>query len=75
LGQHLATCTDCVNAVQVLTVQGTPAERFAWRDPADDRSPREVLEEHGIQFQPNGTADAAQRLSPTELKHLAKATG
>jgi hypothetical protein len=71
LGQHLAGCSECVNAVQVLTADGTPAANFAWRDPADDRSPRAVLEEQGVLFGLDGTANGSQRLSVNELLEVA----
>jgi alkylated DNA nucleotide flippase Atl1 len=67
LGQHLLHCSDCVNAVHVLTAEGKPAEHFKWGNPDETRSPREVLEERGIVFSPSGAADLSQRLSAAQL--------
>ena len=72
LGQHLATCFDCVNAVQVLTASGKPADNFAWGNPDEDRTPRQVLEQQGIRFGPDGKADDGQKLSVAEIEEQVK---
>lgn len=69
LGQHLADCEECVNAVQVLAGNGLPAANFRWSDPEDGRNPQEVLEAQGIRFTSTG-ADPAQRLTESALRRL-----
>lgn len=69
LGQHLADCDECVNAVQVLASSGMPAPNFRWSDPDDTRTPQEVLEAQGVRFTPAG-ADPAQRLRESDLRSL-----
>lgn len=71
LGGHLASCRECTNAVQVLTADGSVAENFAWHDPNETRTPRQVLEASGIAFTPDGRADPSKRLSLAELEDLA----
>ncbi|GMU40891.1 MAG: hypothetical protein AMXMBFR23_17570 [Chloroflexota bacterium] len=50
VGQHVTSCAACANAYRVLTVDGTVADQFRWRDETDERTPREVLEAEGIEF-------------------------
>lgn len=51
LGSHVKTCTKCPNAWRVLDEQGRPSESFRWSDPREARSPREILESEGIEFE------------------------
>lgn len=69
LGQHLATCPDCLNAHRVLGGDGKARPSFAWSDPADTRTQQQALEAEGVTF-PAGAADPARRLSLDELRHL-----
>ena len=70
LGQHLAACSECVNAYRVLTSTGSPAKRFAWGDRSETRTVRKVLESEGVQFGTRGTADREQYLTKDMLADL-----
>lgn len=69
LGQHLATCDQCEHAYQVLTNTGAPSENFAWTDPTETRTPQEVLQAQGVNFD-DGIANPSQRLTLQELQAL-----
>lgn len=66
LGQHLNNCGECENAHRVLGHDGRPVSGFAWSDPAQTRSQREVLEDEGLTFD-GDRADEARRLSAADL--------
>lgn len=67
IGQHLVRCGICENAWRVLGSDGRPRPNFAWSDPTDTRSPRQVLEGEGVEFSTSGAADSARRLGPDQL--------
>lgn len=70
VGQHLRDCGDCEQAWRVLGVDGRPRKNFAWRDPTETRTCREVLEDEGVVFSSSGSADQARRLGADQLKSL-----
>lgn len=67
VGQHIAGCGDCDNAWRVLGVDGHPRPNFAWTDPNETRSCRQVLEDEGIDFTGTGAADIARRVTGAQL--------
>jgi alkylated DNA nucleotide flippase Atl1 len=67
VGQHIAACADCVNAWRVLGADGHPRPNFAWSDPNETRSCRQVLEDEGVGFTGTGAADPARRVTGSEL--------
>jgi alkylated DNA nucleotide flippase Atl1 len=69
VGQHLVRCNVCEHAWRVLGSDGRPRPNFAWSDPADTRTPREVLEREGVEFI-SGAADPARRLGAAQLAAL-----
>jgi alkylated DNA nucleotide flippase Atl1 len=68
VGQHISRCDECANAWRVVGGDGRPRPNFAWSDPAESRTCREVLQGEGIGFGPSGAADQAQRISGDQLK-------
>lgn len=68
VGQHLTRCEECENAYRVLGSDRRPRAKFAWGDPTEQRTCRQVLEEEGVRFSPEGAADPAQRVSPEQLR-------
>jgi alkylated DNA nucleotide flippase Atl1 len=70
LGNHLASCLDCINAHRVLGQDGRSRPNFRRTDPTDTRSQADLLEEEGIVVTA-GVADAHRRLSASELRDLA----
>jgi alkylated DNA nucleotide flippase Atl1 len=68
VGQHVARCDDCENAYRVVGSDGRPRSNFAWADPAETRTCREVLEDEGITFSASGSASPADRVSGDQLR-------
>lgn len=60
VGNYLAA-NPVRNAHRVLRSDGAISASFYWLDGDDNRSPRELLEQEGIQFDDAGRAAAAQR--------------
>ncbi len=71
VGGHIASCPNCENAHRVLGWDGKPAANFAWADPTETRTQRDLLESEGVTFAANGQADASGRLDPAALDALA----
>jgi alkylated DNA nucleotide flippase Atl1 len=69
LGNHLASCADCVNAHRVLGTGGRSSPNFRRTDPSDTRTQAEVLEAEGVSFN-SGSADPSQRLEAADLRTL-----
>lgn len=69
MANHLVTCSECINPHRVLTWDGRIAEKFRWRDPADDRDVLEVLQLEGIRMIDN-RADPEQHLGSADLLAL-----
>ena len=69
LGSHLKHCEQCLHPWRVLGDKGVPAEGFAWSDPSDTRSQRDVLEAEGVTFVQDA-ADPSLRLTVEELRSL-----
>lgn len=68
VGQHISRCEVCSNAWRVLGADGRPRPNFAWTDPTETRSCRQVLEDERIGFGTSGAADPAQRISGDQLR-------
>jgi len=64
------TKTDSPNAFRVLSANGTVAEGFRWSDPASLDDPVKLLREEGVDFDEEGRASQAQRLTAYELIQL-----
>lgn len=60
IGNYLAA-NPLKNAYRVLRADGTISEGFDWGDEREQRSPRQLLEEEGIQFDESGRAAPTQR--------------
>lgn len=69
LGNHIRGCSQCVNAHRVLTGEGAVASGFAWSDPAETRSPQDLLLHEGVRLI-DGRADPAQKLVSDDLADL-----
>lgn len=69
LGQHITSCTACVNAHRVLAANGKVAEAFRWPDPDRTDSPQALLEGEGVSFT-GDVADSSRRLTKEELAEL-----
>jgi uncharacterized protein with ParB-like and HNH nuclease domain/alkylated DNA nucleotide flippase Atl1 len=69
LGQRLAN-VPAVNAHRVLSAGGVVATNFRWLDPSETATPREVLENEGVQFRPDGSASPDNQLSAEDLASL-----
>ena len=50
VANHVSRCPHCAHPYRVLTWDGHIAEGFAWADPSDQRSPKELLEAEGVSF-------------------------
>ena len=68
VGQHISRCEDCEHAWRVVGVDGRPRPNFAWSDPTETRTCREVLEDEGVTFSPSGSAEPALRLGADQLR-------
>lgn len=68
VGQHIARCDICEHAWRVLGADGRPRPNFAWADPAETRTCREVLEDEGVGFTPAGAAENESRVDGPQLK-------
>lgn len=60
-----------LNLHRVLTGEGTPAEEFRWPDSADSRDVSTILRAEGLEFDAEGRADPANRLSADDLVEAA----
>jgi alkylated DNA nucleotide flippase Atl1 len=69
LGQHLSTCSQCLNAWRVLGAEGRPRGGFKWSDPKRTESQEDALVSEGVTFT-NGRADDERRLRPSDLAAL-----
>ncbi|MFF0498217.1 hypothetical protein ACFYU5_17545 [Nocardia aobensis] len=72
LENRLATVA-APNAHRVLTSQGEVSPSFRWVEPGRTDSPKEILEQEGLEFAAGGRADTAKRLSVSQLEELRKA--
>ncbi len=68
VGQHISRCEECSNAWRVLGADGRPRPNFAWSDPAEERTCRQVLEDEGVRFASSGTADSTQHVDSNQLR-------
>lgn len=64
------TKTDSPNAFRVLSANGTVADGFRWADSANHDDPVQLLREEGVEFDEEGRASQAQRLTAYELVRL-----
>ncbi len=64
------TKTPSPNAFRVLSANGTVADGFRWADPANQADPTALLREEGVDFDEEGRASQAQRLTAHELIQL-----
>lgn len=69
LGNHVASCRQCVNAHRILKSDGSTAASFAWQDADDKRSPRELLLGEGVAME-GDRADRALELTSDDLAVL-----
>lgn len=69
LGNHITSCTQCVNAHRVLTTDGRVADAFRWADPEDRRDPAQLLRGEGVPFARDRAA-GTRRLSSDGLAAL-----
>lgn len=69
LGTHISRCSQCVNAHRVLTSSGAVADRFAWTDGDERRTPEELLRSEGVHVE-GGHADQSKRLEVDDLRSL-----
>lgn len=69
VGNHIASCQQCVNAHRVLATGGVVAARFAWHDPDDTRDPADLLRSEGVKVV-DGRADPERALGANELLKL-----
>lgn len=69
IGQRLAT-TPAPNAHRVLQSDGRTSPNFAWLGSGRTEHPRELLEAEGLEFDPQGRASSAQRLTTEGLAVL-----
>ena len=70
VGNYCASLSAPANAYRVLTSGGKVSAYFRWTDPSETRSVRAVLEEEGIRFDGQGSADQSQRLRTPDLQTL-----
>lgn len=70
IGGHVMQLPGGTNGYRVLTKSGQISPNFFWQDPDDDRDVREVLAAEGIEFDDNGAASQAQRMSAESLGSL-----
>jgi len=69
VANHISRCTVCVHPYRVLIWNGRIAEGFAWSDPAETRTPQDVLKSEGLRFT-NHVADPEQKLLAEDLLAL-----
>lgn len=74
LGNHIASCTQCVNAHRVLSHDGRVAENFSGHDPIDLRDPMSMLSDEGVAIV-NQRAETGKRLSSDDLTGLVSVGG
>ncbi len=70
VGNYCASTRAPANAYRVLTSSGHVSSYFRWSDPTDTRDVGDVLDEEGIKFDLQGTADPHQRLHAPDLQAL-----
>ncbi len=68
VGQHISRCADCSNAWRVLGADGRPRPNFAWADPGEVKTCRQVLEDEGVAFASSGSADPALHVDVSHLR-------
>jgi 5-methylcytosine-specific restriction protein B len=67
---NFMTTTDSPNAFRVLSANGTVASGFTWADPTRHDDPLELLRDEGVEFDEEGRASQAQRLTAYEIAQL-----
>jgi len=67
---HRMSTSAVPNGYRVLESQGRVSSAFRWPDPNDKRDVTELLEEEGVAFGDDGTADPSQRLNALQLAQL-----
>jgi alkylated DNA nucleotide flippase Atl1 len=67
VGNHLAKCEQCINAHRVLGGNGKVRPNFAWTDPHEMRTPKDILAAEGVRFT-GDVADRAQQLKVEDLR-------
>jgi alkylated DNA nucleotide flippase Atl1 len=70
VGRYVANEANLEGAWRVLGSDGKPRPDFRWTDPADQRSPMDVLTEEGLTFTSSGGADPSSRLRRADLESL-----
>jgi alkylated DNA nucleotide flippase Atl1 len=70
VGNHIASNPSWSKAYRVLTIDGRISEGFRWSDPADTRTPIDVLIAEGVPFDDTGRALPEARLSADDLQML-----
>lgn len=75
IGGHVMQLPPGTNAYRVLTKSGQISPNFFWQDPEDDRDVRQVLIAEGIEFDGNGAASQAQRMTAESLSALLDSIG
>lgn len=58
------------NAHRVLRADGSVSSGFAWGDPSETRTVREVLEAEGVPFGVGGRAASSRRVGAADLEDL-----
>lgn len=69
IGSRLAT-TSTPNPHRVLQSDGKVSPGFAWLEPGRSDDPKAMLEAEGVNFDPHGRANQAQRITTDELAML-----
>jgi alkylated DNA nucleotide flippase Atl1 len=67
---HRMSSPALTNGYRVLDSQGRVSPSFKWPDPSDKRDVKDLLEEEGIAFGEDGTADPSQKLNALQLAKL-----
>lgn len=70
VGAYCSSSNAPAVAYRVLMNRGEISADFRWPDPNDTREVRTVLEEEGVRFSPQDTADQGQRLHAADLQSL-----
>ena len=70
VGNRMASESGAPHAYRVLTRQGRVSSDFRWTNPEDGRNVQAVLEEEGVHFNADGSANRAQFLGAYDLARL-----